>query len=296
MTIYEEIIKIIVQKLGVPESEVKGESNLRIDLGADDLDMKEIVLALNITFSLLIPPSESEKFATVSNIFEYILYIKFKVIDLEEVVIHPSPKLPNIYREPKQLEDPFPWIWPNVNIYGDPNKQTIILYTPPKNSVNDCDKKIAKGIAWGLDKVERQVPYDQQTVAELRTGNTPEALAYMDCSEYVCRYLNQIGLTSTVQYHTSSGLRDLGKAGVLFDEVSTPRAGDIYTWVKPNGKGHTGVVRSYDPATGMVTYIHETSYDLINFAVQGSAHIDSKTMKNHPGWNGFFRPKLNCPN
>ena len=54
-------LKIIVEQLGVEEDEVTLESSFIDDLGADSLDIVELIMALEEEFDLEIPDSEAEK-------------------------------------------------------------------------------------------------------------------------------------------------------------------------------------------------------------------------------------------
>ena len=63
---------IIAEQLSVDESEIKAESNFKDDLGADSLDLFELVMALDTEFSLEIPSVDLEKIATVNDVIEYL--------------------------------------------------------------------------------------------------------------------------------------------------------------------------------------------------------------------------------
>lgn len=64
--------KIVVEQLGVDESEVKNESSFIDDLGADSLDTVELVMALEEEFGAEIPDEEAEKITTVQAAIDYI--------------------------------------------------------------------------------------------------------------------------------------------------------------------------------------------------------------------------------
>ena len=63
---------IIVDKLGVEESEVKLESSFTNDLGADSLDTVELIMEFEKVFGISIPDDQSEKIATVGDAVAYI--------------------------------------------------------------------------------------------------------------------------------------------------------------------------------------------------------------------------------
>ncbi|GAK00276.1 MULTISPECIES: acyl carrier protein [Geomicrobium] len=68
----ERVTKIIVDRLSVEESEVKMESTFKEDLGADSLDVVELVMELEDEFDLEISDEEAEKIATVADVVNYI--------------------------------------------------------------------------------------------------------------------------------------------------------------------------------------------------------------------------------
>ncbi len=69
---FEKVKKIIVEQLGVEEDEIAMESSFIDDLGADSLDIVELIMALEEEFDLEIPDSEAEKISTVGDIVDYI--------------------------------------------------------------------------------------------------------------------------------------------------------------------------------------------------------------------------------
>jgi len=69
---FEKVRSIIVEQLGVDEDDVTMESSFIDDLGADSLDIVELIMALEEEFDLEIPDSEAEKISTVGDVVEYI--------------------------------------------------------------------------------------------------------------------------------------------------------------------------------------------------------------------------------
>ena len=65
------IIQIIARQLGIEEGEIKAKSSVVEDLGADSLDVVELIMALEEEFDLEIPDTEAEKIINVQNIFDY---------------------------------------------------------------------------------------------------------------------------------------------------------------------------------------------------------------------------------
>ncbi len=68
----EKVKQIIVEQLGVDESEVTPKAAFVDDLGADSLDIVELVMALEEAFDLEIPDEDAEKIRTVQDAFDYI--------------------------------------------------------------------------------------------------------------------------------------------------------------------------------------------------------------------------------
>jgi acyl carrier protein len=63
---------IIVDKLGVDESEITNESSFTNDLGADSLDTVELIMEFEKEFNIAIPDDQAEKIATVGQAVDYI--------------------------------------------------------------------------------------------------------------------------------------------------------------------------------------------------------------------------------
>ena len=63
---------IIVDKLGVEESEVTAEASFTNDLGADSLDTVELIMEFEKEFNIAIPDDQAEKIATVGDAITYI--------------------------------------------------------------------------------------------------------------------------------------------------------------------------------------------------------------------------------
>jgi acyl carrier protein len=70
--IAEKIKKIIVDKLGVDESEVTNEASFTNDLGADSLDTVELIMEFEKEFDISIPDEEAEKIQTVGEVINYL--------------------------------------------------------------------------------------------------------------------------------------------------------------------------------------------------------------------------------
>ena len=70
--IEQQVKKIVAEQLGVNEAEVKNESSFQDDLGADSLDIVELVMALEEAFGCEIPDEEAEKITTVQLAIDYV--------------------------------------------------------------------------------------------------------------------------------------------------------------------------------------------------------------------------------
>ena len=70
--IFEKVKKIIVEQLGVAETSVTMEASFIDDLGADSLDIVELVMALEEEFDMEIPDEDAEKIVSVSDVVDYI--------------------------------------------------------------------------------------------------------------------------------------------------------------------------------------------------------------------------------
>lgn len=70
--VLEKVREIIVDQLGVEEDEVVMEASLIDDLGADSLDVVELIMALEEEFDIEIPDEEAENIVTVGDIVDYI--------------------------------------------------------------------------------------------------------------------------------------------------------------------------------------------------------------------------------
>ena len=68
----DKIKKIIVDKLGVDESEVTNDASFTNDLGADSLDTVELIMEFEKEFDISIPDEEAEKIQTVGQVIDYL--------------------------------------------------------------------------------------------------------------------------------------------------------------------------------------------------------------------------------
>jgi acyl carrier protein len=72
MSVENRIKSIIADQLGVAEDQVKPESKFIEDLGADSLDIVELIMAMEEEFQTEIPDEEAEKIRTVGDAINYV--------------------------------------------------------------------------------------------------------------------------------------------------------------------------------------------------------------------------------
>ena len=72
MSVAEKVKAIVVEQLGVSADEVKPEASFVEDLGADSLDLTELIMAMEEAFDIEIDDEEAQKIAKVKDAIEYI--------------------------------------------------------------------------------------------------------------------------------------------------------------------------------------------------------------------------------
>lgn len=70
--VFDKVKEIIVEQLGVAETAITPDASFIDDLGADSLDIVELIMALEEEFDLEIPDADAEKVITVNDVVEYI--------------------------------------------------------------------------------------------------------------------------------------------------------------------------------------------------------------------------------
>ena len=70
--IFDKVKSIIVEQLGVADTAVTMEASFIDDLGADSLDIVELIMAIEEEFDIEIPDSDAEKVVTVGDVVDYI--------------------------------------------------------------------------------------------------------------------------------------------------------------------------------------------------------------------------------
>lgn len=71
-TVFDRVKSIVVEQLGVDEAEVTPDASFVDDLGADSLDVVELVMALEEEFEIEIPDEDAEKIVKVAEAVKYI--------------------------------------------------------------------------------------------------------------------------------------------------------------------------------------------------------------------------------
>ena len=76
-TVFERIKRIVVEQLGVDDKEVLPSANFVDDLGADSLDLVELIMSLEEEFSnpsrkVEIPDEDAQKIATIQDVIDYL--------------------------------------------------------------------------------------------------------------------------------------------------------------------------------------------------------------------------------
>lgn len=72
MSTFDQVKKIVVEQLGVEADEVQMTSTFVDDLGADSLDIVELIMAFEEEFNIEIPDEKAEKIKTVEDVVNYI--------------------------------------------------------------------------------------------------------------------------------------------------------------------------------------------------------------------------------
>lgn len=72
MSVEERVSEIIVEQLGVTKEEIVPEASFIDDLGADSLDIVELVMAMEEEFDIEIPDDDAEKIQTIADAFAYV--------------------------------------------------------------------------------------------------------------------------------------------------------------------------------------------------------------------------------
>ena len=72
----QKVAEIVAEQLGVDESSITLESSIIDDLGADSLDIVELIMAFEQEFEVEIPDETAEKITTIGDVIDYINSVK----------------------------------------------------------------------------------------------------------------------------------------------------------------------------------------------------------------------------
>ncbi|MBM4174973.1 MAG: acyl carrier protein [Ignavibacteria bacterium] len=72
MDVQAKVKEIIMDKLGVEESQITPEASFINDLGADSLDIVELVMGFETAFNIQIPDEDAEKIQAVGDVYKYL--------------------------------------------------------------------------------------------------------------------------------------------------------------------------------------------------------------------------------
>ena len=70
--VLDRIVKVVSEELAISEDEITEDASFIDDLGADSLDVVELIMALEEEFDIEIPDEDAEEIATVSDAVDYI--------------------------------------------------------------------------------------------------------------------------------------------------------------------------------------------------------------------------------
>ena len=76
MDVEAKVKEIIMDKLGVEENQITPEASFTNDLGADSLDIVELVMGFESEFDISIPDDDAEKITTVGDAVKYLVELK----------------------------------------------------------------------------------------------------------------------------------------------------------------------------------------------------------------------------
>jgi RHS repeat-associated protein len=168
--------------------------------------------------------------------------------------------------DPKTKE--FPYWSPYLFAANNPNRMVDVYGEGPGDRVKKAKSMVG-------------TPYKQETTSSLRTGETKEALEFMDCAEFVCRVLAADKITPKIEHMTSSGLKKFLDNKQQFVHSQTPQVGDIAVW-----DGHVGIVTSVDK-DGKIKLTHARGAGKL--AQENPYHITSQQYRSST-FHGYYRP------
>ena len=124
--------------------------------------------------------------------------------------------------------------------------------------------------------------YFREMSYALRTQQTPEALRYMDCAEFVCRVLAADQITNGVKHMNSSSLQSYLNNKNQFILSQSPQIGDIALW-----DGHVGIVTGIGKH-GAIKLTHASGH--LHGAIENPIAIDPSIYRPGSKFYGYYRP------
>lgn len=122
----------------------------------------------------------------------------------------------------------------------------------------------------------------KQELGRLRSASTPDALEYMDCSEFVARVLAAAGITPGVQAMNSETLLTLLRDKRRFVHSDTPRMGDVALWAS-----HAGIVGATGTG-GTMKLVHAKGAGQLSG--ENTYAITPEQYRTGSTFYGYFRP------
>jgi cell wall-associated NlpC family hydrolase len=180
-----------------------------------------------------------------------------------------------------------------------------------QNQVSSGSDPIQKALK-SVEEYIGKTKYKQEG-GSLRTDTTEEALEYMDCTEFAARFLQIVCGLEKIPSFSTEMLKSYAEKGKKYggfieyvegsddEEFTDIQPGDVFLW-RTDGKGHVGVVKSYD---GTHVHIIEALTRGYETSLNGGANEPKnqvrlskytrtgKALQGHAGWKGYFRPIIN---
>ncbi len=135
-------------------------------------------------------------------------------------------------------------------------------------------------------RAQKDIPYKQESDPVMRTQDSKDALANMDCSEFVTRVLVKDSQMPEGSSHDTKSLQKVLSDTKKWTKSDTPEPGDVALW-----KGHTGIVGEANKA-GEIKLIHARGAGKLS----GENKYAIPPQKYRDGFIGYYRPtKENDP-
>lgn len=208
----------------------------------------------------------------------------------------------NRYSSFPSLGYAFPW--PDLTTFPDPIEHIgfgTYYFNPPENTITLRQKKIGYALSRFMENLDEEKDYKDSNgnVADPRFISTHSAKVFRQGMEYVCKYLQDIGITSSYQPMTVPEFITFSADPQKFTLVDIPQTGDLYILQEYESSGpdfenfHVGIIRSFNQQTRLVTILDEFSYGITNNAGQNTVHYFGPHMMWMPGMTArVLRPNI----